>query len=150
GLAVKLRRNASRQLPVKRTKTPQFRLQGEHLEDRRLLSSTPNNPILWANASGGDWNVGSHWTGGIVPGSDDYAKVDVPGITVTHNSATSDGVAGLQITNASIILKVGAGSLTLGSGSSALGNTQVMNGATLNVASNAQVSIQPSAIVLDA
>ena len=94
-----------------------FRPWLDGLEDRTLLAT-----ITWNTAvapAGGDWNVAANWTGGVVPGSSDTAKITgltSPG-TVYLNSGNSDSVGGLT-TDSSANLEVITGSLSVGAASS--------------------------------
>ena len=59
----------------------------DQLESRCLLST-----IIWGNAAGGNWNTGSNWVGGVVPGVNDDAVIpnSFGSITVTYSSSTSE------------------------------------------------------------
>jgi hypothetical protein len=66
------------------------------LEDRTLLSS-----VNWINPAGGDWDAGSNWNTGSVPGASDDVAVDLPpGITVTHSQNDADSVSTLTLASA--------------------------------------------------
>ena len=78
------------------------------LEDRTLLSS-----VQWSNPAGGDWDTGSNWSGGIVPGASDDVTIDVsPGITVTHSQNDPDSVNSLTVSSADT-LSISNGSLSI-------------------------------------
>ena len=80
------------------------------LEDRTLLSS-----VQWMNQAGGDWDTGSNWSGGFVPGASDDVTIDVsPGITVTHSQNDPDSVNSLTVSSADT-LSISNGSLSIAS-----------------------------------
>src|SRR5438876_11550193 len=73
-----------------RTVSIQRRPEIEALEDRLVLST-----ISWISPDSGNWEIGSNWSGGAVPGASDDVIIDVPGnITVTHGTG-SDSVHSL-------------------------------------------------------
>lgn len=84
----------------------------EGLESRRLLSM-----IAWNTSvapTGGDWNAGSNWVGGKVPGPNDAAVITglrSPGVALL-NSQGPVSVAGLS-TDSTTTLNVMTGSLNL-------------------------------------
>jgi len=93
---------------------------------------------------GGNWDLGSNWQGGVVPGAADTAVITgltSPG-TVYLDSGNADAVNSLT-TDSTTTLEVITGSLSLGvASSSTLGGTvTVEQGATLNVGAGATVLI---------
>ncbi len=116
----------------------------EDLENRTVLSTT----ITWnttAAPTGGDYDLGSNWNGGVVPSSSDIAEITgLTGAgTVELESGNADSVGGL-ITDSTVTLEVtNDGSLSLGSGSSSTlgGMVYVDQGSALNVGSGASVTI---------
>ncbi len=135
---------------------------GELLESRALMAT-----IIWGNASGGNWNVGSNWVGGVVPGANDDVDIpDLPGTpTITFNTGT---VAVKSLSNRETFVISGgtfsatsisqvAGSFSLASGTlqnsrlatgtinvtgaSTLGTNTIGPGASLVVAASTPVSI---------
>jgi hypothetical protein len=134
---------------LRRRRQPHFCL--ERLEPRLLLSSA----IAWSTSSaptGGDWDVGSNWVGGKVPGPNDTAVISglrAPG-TVSLNSQGSVSVSGLS-TDSTTTLKVTTGSLDLGAGSSSTlgGPTNIMQGASLNVGVGATLQIATGQALID-
>jgi hypothetical protein len=66
----------------------------EALEHWTLLSN-----VTWVNASGGDWDTGSNWSTGQVPGPNDNVTIDLSSAgTVTHSVNQSDSVLSLTET----------------------------------------------------
>jgi hypothetical protein len=138
-----------RRKPRKKLLLPQL----EPLENRQLLST-----VDWISPTSGSWDLGSNWSGGNVPGPDDDAVVDVPGVTVTIssndesvNSITADDPlvisgGGLKVAADSTIgggLTMTGGSLTAkGSGVSFLvtGITTI-SGASLYAQSGARLTL---------
>ncbi len=59
------------------------------LENRTLLAT-----MIWTNPAGGDWDIASNWVNSTVPGDQhvptaaDNAAIDLPDITITHDSGT--------------------------------------------------------------
>ena len=78
----------------------------EALEERQLLS-----PVDWISTTSGNWDVGSNWSTGQVPGPNDDVVINVSGATptVTINSG-SVSVNSLMATDP---LVIGGGSLAL-------------------------------------
>ncbi|MDQ2860567.1 MAG: hypothetical protein M3T55_07565 [Pseudomonadota bacterium] len=74
--------------------------------------------IHWLNPVSGDFNTGTNWSGGTVPGASDNAFIDAAGApyTVTDSSTAVDYVGSLQVA-ANVTFDVGYG-----------GNFQVLNG----------------------
>ena len=112
----------------------------EGLEDRLVLSTITWNTTV--APTGGNWDTGSNWIGGLAPAASDDAVIDLTSTgTVTLSSNQADAVHSL-VTNAETTLKVENGSLTLGVGSSTLGGpVNVAAGATLGVGAGASVLI---------
>ena len=81
--------------------------------------------ITWNNLNGGDWNTGSNWSGGVVPGTGDDAVITRPnpGATVTYASG-SDVVHSLT-SQAPITLS--GGSLDVAASSTVNGNLSLSN-----------------------
>ncbi len=96
------------------------------LEDRTLLSS-----VQWINTAGGDWDTGSNWSTGSVPGASDTVTIDLsPGITVTHAQNDADAVLTLNVASADT-LSISNGSLTLESTPSLISGPFNLMGGTL-------------------
>jgi hypothetical protein len=122
----------------------------EILEQRRVLST-----ITWNTTTAptmGDWNVGTNWVGGVVPGTTDTAVIKglkSPG-TVFLNSGGTDSVAGLT-TDSSTNLEVISGALNLVVASSSTfgGPVVVSPGASINVGAGSTVFIQPGQNFID-
>ena len=110
----------------------------EMLEPHVLLST-----VTWTNSSGGNWNVGTNWSGGSVPGSGDTAVITglSSGAQVTYSSGSST-VAAIQ---ASSPLDITGGTLAV-SGSTEIDSTTVtVDGGTLEYGSSATNSESGSA-----
>ena len=128
--------------PVDRRRTSNTLLSMEPLEDRTVLST-----ITWSTTAapnGGNWDVGSNWQGGVVPGSSDTAIIKgltSPGL-VYMDMNKADSVAGLT-TDSTTNLEVINGSLSLGVASSSTlgGSVTVESGAALKVGAAASVSV---------
>ncbi len=89
--------------------------------------------VEWISTASGDWNVGSNWSTGTVPGSNDTVIIDVPGasptITIssgTHSVLSISASDPLSITGGSLIV---AASSTIGGGLSMTGGTLEATGA---------------------
>ncbi len=82
----------------------------ESLEERILLST-----VNWINPNGGDWDTGSNWSTGSVPGAGDDAVISQSGISVTHSTSASDSVNSVQCSGT---LSLSAGTLSIASTSS--------------------------------
>jgi hypothetical protein len=85
--------------------------------------------VTWINPGGGDWSMGSNWSGGITPGASDDVIINQPGnIVVTHSQNVTDTVHSL--TN-SDTLDLSAGNLITGN---------IQNTGTVKVASGRQLA----------
>ncbi len=104
----------------------------ERLEDRTLLAT-----VTWGNAAGGDWNTGSNWVGGMVPGAGDDAVIpgDFPSsITITYSSGTSE----IQSLTSAETIKISGGSFQIDAALTASNITQ--SGGTLTGAGDLTVA----------
>ena len=105
-----------------------FRPHAELMEDRTLLAT-----MIWTNAAGGDWDTASNWVNAAdpsdqhVPTACDDAAIDLPDITITHDSPDADAVNCLKITAADTTLDIANGSLALAVNSSIAGNLTIQN-----------------------
>jgi hypothetical protein len=71
--------------------------------------------ISWSNASGGNWSVGSNWTGGSVPGTADTAIISMDGTyTVTLDGDTTVAALTLGGSTGTQTLSLSSKSLTVG------------------------------------
>ncbi|HLJ95648.1 MAG TPA: hypothetical protein VKU02_20900 [Gemmataceae bacterium] len=148
---------SSKQRVGKRSRPRCYRPRIERFEDRVVLST-----IHWINPNSGNWEVGSNWSGGAVPGPGDDVIIDVPGnITVTHGSG-KDSVQSLTsqqnlaLTDGSSLTVTGAFSesanhlLDADQASTLLANgTSTINGASLYAANGSTISL-PGATSYDA
>jgi len=96
--------------------------------------------FIWQNAAGGDWNVGTNWNWGLVPGTNDTAYVTNGSVTVTVDIDTECG--SLILGGAFPPTISGTGALTLhgkstwsGGTMSGSGRTVIAPGATLAMSS---------------
>ncbi len=100
--------------------------------------------ITWnttAAPTGGDWDTGSNWVGGVVPTASDDAVINLGSAgTVTISSGLDESVHSLR-TNGNTTLKVISNSLSLGVGNSTLGPLIINLGATMSIAAGASVGI---------
>jgi hypothetical protein len=130
--------------------TPRVRLplSLEPLEDRTVPS------VTWVGGNG-DWDVGSNWSTGLVPGAADAVDIDVPGVTITHVAGTAHSVNSLKLEAGTLtggdVLTVngaftwtggtlaGPGSLTAAGGGSLSGNI-TLDGRTLVIPAGTTVT----------
>jgi hypothetical protein len=125
-----------------RKRATRFRPTLEALEELTLLAT-----VTWV-AGSGDWQNPANWSDedGIsrLPGPDDDAVIDVPGISVSH-SAAIDSVKSLQTSNGTFDLSGGTlrvatslqGNSTFRiSGSATLANANVQSGTTVTSTSS--------------
>ena len=108
--------------PVRHRHRPRF----EILEDRQLLAT-----VNWISPTSGDWNVGSNWSTGQVPGTGDDVVINVSGAspTVTIDS----GAQSVNSVTAADPLVVSGGSLTLAAASEIDGPLSLSGVANLTV-----------------
>jgi len=105
-----------------------FRPAVNRLEDRTLLAT-----VTWINPNGGDWDTPSNWSTGALPGPSDDVVINLPNITVTHDTSVSDAVNSLTISSSQSALDISNGSLALNTTSSIAGGL-TLSGATLSTA----------------
>ena len=122
----------------------------EDLENRLVLATITWNTTAYPN--GGNWDAPGSWTGGVVPGPSDTAKITgltSPG-TVYLDSGNADSVDSLT-TDSTTTLEVITGSLSLGVASSSTmgGSVVVNNGAALSVAAGASVTVSAGVTITD-
>jgi hypothetical protein len=101
-----------------------YRASFDVLERRSLLAV-----VNWIAATGGDWNVGSNWSTGQVPGPNDTAVIDLSGSPTISIGAQGADVGSIQSTDP---ISVDSSILTV-SGSSSLKGGLSLNGSTLTV-----------------
>src|SRR5438309_2039332 len=70
-----------------RPKKREYRPNVESLEDRTLLAT-----INWINPGSGLFDVGSNWSGGVVPGANDVAVIDTGGTAATITIQNGDTI----------------------------------------------------------
>src|SRR5262249_483702 len=116
------RRTARRLRGKRRVPKPHPRLYLESLEDRTLPST-----VTWMNPAGGDWDTGSNWSTGNVPGATDDAVINYSGITITHSTGASDPVHSLTSQAA---INLSAGSLSVATAST-INNALTVSGGSL-------------------
>jgi hypothetical protein len=98
----------------------------ESLEDRTLPST-----VTWTNPGSGNWDVGSNWTTGSVPGTGDTAVFNTAAAgTVTFKAG--DNITVHAVTTAgNDTLSITGGALTVTAGTSAWSGSLLMTGGTL-------------------
>jgi hypothetical protein len=98
----------------------------EQLEARTLLST-----ITWANAGSGKFDVGSNWTGGVVPGGGDTAVINTAAAaTITIQSGDHISVQSITTASNDTLANTG-GSLAVTTGTSTLSGPLALTGGTL-------------------
>jgi hypothetical protein len=98
-----------------------YRPRVERVEDRTLLSA-----VSWIGGNG-DWDTGSNWSTGQVPGANDDVTINVPSIAVTHSVGNNDLV---HTVTSSDPISFSSGSLTIG-GASTINAAFSLSGGTL-------------------
>jgi hypothetical protein len=87
--------------------------------------------ITWNGSAGDhDWDNGSNWVGGIVPGASDNAVVPSGGFTVNLNDGLTDSIASLTVASGDTIA-IGADSLTIANASTISGTLDLNGGALI-------------------
>jgi hypothetical protein len=99
----------------------------EHLEERALLS-----PVNWINPNGGNWDVGSNWSTGRVPGGSDDAIINTAAAATITIQAGDTETAHSLTTASNDTLSIKGGSLTL-NGRSSLGGAVSLTAGTLQL-----------------
>ena len=121
------RRSTSRRRLDPRSRNRRIhRIRFEILEDRRLLST-----VTWVATSSGNWDVGSNWSTGQVPGpSDDVVINAAAALTVTINSG-NQSVNSIQ-SGSNATLSLSAGSLAVTTGAEVDGGFQISGNVTIS------------------
>jgi hypothetical protein len=109
------------------------RLAFDRLEDRTLPST-----VTWINPSGGDWDTGSNWSTGTLPGAADDAVINTlnAGATVTHALGNADAINSLT---SQAPLDISAGFLSVANAST-LNSNLTIDGGTLTGPGNVVVT----------
>src|SRR5438128_1301836 len=104
------------------------RLAVERLEDRCLPTT-----VTWTNPGSGNWDVGSNWSTGAVPGAGDTAVINTSA-AATITILTGDNLTVQAVTTAGAdTLSIAGGTLTVTAGSSTLSGPLTMAGGGLAV-----------------
>ncbi len=111
---------------AQRKRSLRFSPNFQGLEDRPLLST-----IIWntmASPTGGKWDTGANWLGGVIPGSGDNAVINLSGAgTVTLSGSATDSVNSLT-TNANTSIGISGETLSLATMSAIGGNLSLSSG----------------------
>lgn len=101
----------------------------EQLEDRVVPAT-----VTWINSGSGNWDVGSNWSTGSVPGSGDTAVIDTSAsATITIQSSDSIQIQAIA-TGSNDTLSISGGSLTVSSGTSTISGALAISGGSLAAA----------------
>ena len=119
------------------------RLSAEQLEDR-LVPAT----VSWINLGSGNWDVGSNWSSGAVPGSGDTAVINTTGnATITVQSSDDIQVLAIMTGNTDT-LSIDGGSLEVTSGESVLSGylsiidgSLTASGTAVNLTANGETTV---------
>jgi RHS repeat-associated protein len=69
---------------------------------------------MWNNPAGGDWDTASNWRGGVLPGANDDAVINVAAsVTITHSQSVTDTIKSLTISNAGDSFVLSGGTLSI-------------------------------------
>ena len=137
----------SRRITARRFRPSRRRLWLEPLEDRIAPAM-----IVWGNSSGGDWDTGANWQGGVKPGPADDAVINIAVTNpITHSQNITDAINSLSVT-AKAPVNLGNGTLqiagTLASNGSftieggTLQNATVQAGTTITAANNGSNTVE--------
>src|SRR5262249_26579917 len=106
----------SRYIAARRSRPSRSRPRLEALEERIAPAI-----ISWGNASGGDWDTGANWQGGVKPGPADDAVINIAVANpITHSQNITDSIKSLSVTAKAPI--------SLGNGTFQIAGTLVSNG----------------------
>ena len=76
-----------------------------------VASPAAAQTFSWNNASGGNWNLGSNWSGGVVPAAGQNALIDAAG-SYTVSLTDNRSIAAVTINNSTATLAQTAGDLS--------------------------------------
>lgn len=99
--------------------------------------------VSWKSGVSGDWNVGSNWTGNVVPGVGDYALLNPgAGYTVTVNSIET--LQGVRVLSGTLQVLSGATlNLTQGTSNPCIWHQGTLNNnGTINISNGTSSGIQ--------
>jgi hypothetical protein len=103
----------------------------------------------WNNSSGGDWNVGTNWSGGAVPGSGQNALIDLAGTyTVSVSDNFNRSVGAVTVNNSGTTLErtgttdlTSSGLFSLQAGTLKLTGGRVLTNAGLTTAAGTTINL---------
>ena len=110
----------------------------------------------WINPAGGLWSVGSNWSTGAPPTSEQSAVIDLTGtytvtldVNTTVNGLTLGGSSGVQslTTSGSRTLTLLSSGNVLGTGRLTLGNSTITGSGTLTIAAGGALNLTGSSTV---
>ena len=108
----------------------------EPLEDRIVQTV-----IYWGNPSGGDWDTGANWQGGVKPGPADDAVINISVTNpVTHSQNITDAVSSLSVT-ANAPVSLGNGTLQIAGTLDSNGSVTIAGGTLQNATVTASTTI---------
>ena len=85
----------------------------------QAAETSPQTAIHWAAAVNGQFDVGSNWTGGVVPGAGDDAILDAAGGPFTVSAQGGETVGSVRLTANATLVTVGVFTATNGTGAGA-------------------------------
>ena len=94
---------------------------------------TASTVVRWISSTGGDWSVGSNWSGGAVPTATDDVLIDMPTSSPITNAAATTQINSL-ISNQALVISGGlqvAGTLLCDGPISVVGGNIVTGGAAI-------------------
>ena len=99
----------------------------EPLEDRIAPAM-----IVWGNSSGGDWDTGANWQGGVKPGPADDAVINIAVTNpITHSQNITDAINSLSVT-AKAPVNLGNGTLQIAGTLASNGSFTIAGGTLRN------------------
>jgi YD repeat-containing protein len=138
-----------RQLKFAPRKRPVRRLRFEQLEDRTVPAT-----VTWTASGSGNWDVGSNWSTGVVPGSGDTAVINTTGAaTITLKNGDNYSIQSVTTSSTDTLSFSSGGQLTVTTGASTLSGPLVMTGgylaaigSTASLTANATTTISYSSL----
>ena len=126
----------SRRITARRFRPSRRRPRLEPLEDRIAPAM-----IVWGNSSGGDWDTGANWQGGVKPGPADDAVINIAVTNpITHSQNITDAINSLSVT-AKAPVNLGNGTLQIAGTLASNGSFTIAGGTLQNATVQAGTTI---------
>ena len=136
-----------RSRPIRR-RPSRFQLYLEQLEQRTVPAT-----INWMNSAGGNWDLGTNWNGGNVPGSGDDAVINTTApATITIQTGDIESVHSLTLAGNDTLAITGgflaiASSSTFSGGLAITGGSLTVSGSGVTLSANGPTTVSAGSLI---